>query len=83
MSGQKRCSIDRFDRDIVRHMLLWGRYGTLHDEDVFPAFGMNVTQFSRRFVQIANCLDTTAFDEVDRDLIDDARAFIAHSATQS
>jgi RNA polymerase sigma-70 factor, ECF subfamily len=83
MMYEKRCSIDHFDRDIVKHMLLWGPLGMLRDEDVFPAFGMNVTQFRRRFAQIANRRDITAFDDADQDLLNNARHYLAQGVGES
>jgi hypothetical protein len=38
--------MDRFDRDILKYMLLWDPHGGLCDEDLFSEFGMNVTSFA-------------------------------------
>jgi len=54
--------MDRFDRDILNHMLLWAPHGALFDEDVFPEFGMSVQQFRRRFVQLVEFYERAVTD---------------------
>lgn len=70
--------MDRFDRDILKYMLLWGPHGALDDEDLFPEFGMNVEQFRRRFVHLVASYDLRGLDPADRDLVEGARDYHRH-----
>lgn len=81
-TGEMR-RLDRFDRDIMRHMLLWAPHGVLYDEDIFPEFGMNVQQFRRRFARIVWSLDSSAVDDEDRSLLDDARRYLPQYEEES
>jgi hypothetical protein len=82
-TGEMRRGVDQFDRDIVRHMLLWAPHGVLYDEDIFPEFGMNVQQFRRRFARVVRSLDSSAVDDVDRNLLDDARRYLQQFEVES
>src|ERR1700736_5253230 len=63
--------MDWFDRRVVEYVVLWAPYGRLHDEDVFPEFGMGVRQLRTRFdVIVARLTDRAAeLDELDRALV--------------
>jgi hypothetical protein len=67
--------MDWFDRTVVEYVVLWAPYGPLHDEDVFPQFGMGVRQLRSRFDAIvARQTDRAAeLDELDRALVAQAR----------
>jgi hypothetical protein len=68
--------MDWFDRKVVEYVVLWAPYGPLHDEDVFPEFGMGARQLRTRFdVIVARQTDRAAdLDELDRPLIAQACA---------
>ncbi|MDT5075792.1 MAG: polymerase sigma-70 factor, subfamily [Mycobacterium sp.] len=67
--------MDWFDRKIVEYVLLWAPYGRLHDEDVFPEFGMGAYQLYERFSRITSTMASRAayLDDLDRALVDRAR----------
>lgn len=67
--------MDRFDRDILKYMLLWGPHDALDDEDLFPEFGMNVEQFRRRFVHVVESYELRGLDPADRVLMEGARRY--------
>ena len=73
-----RVLTDRFDRDVLMHMLLWAPHGALFDEDVFPAFGMSVRQFRRRFVQLVEFYERANLDHADRRLVEGARHYLRY-----
>jgi hypothetical protein len=68
---RERFVMDWFDRRVVEYVVLWAPYGPLHDEDVFPEFGMGVPQLCTRFdVIVARLTDRAAeLDELDRALV--------------
>lgn len=72
----KSSIVGRFERDILRYMLLWAPHGVLYDEDIYPEFGMNVQQFRRRFAQIVWSLDELAADDPECNLLDEARRYL-------
>ncbi|MCW2688367.1 MAG: hypothetical protein JWR37_3257 [Mycobacterium sp.] len=63
--------MDWFDRKIVEYVLMWAPYGHLHDEDVFPEFGMGARQLHKRFATIISTLTSRAgdLDDLDRALV--------------
>jgi hypothetical protein len=67
--------MDRFDRDILKYMLLWDPHGGLNDEDLYPEFGMNVHQFRRRFVDLISTYELGVLKPADRDLVETARRY--------
>jgi hypothetical protein len=68
-----RPRLDQFERDVMTHMLLWAPHGVLYDKDIFPAFGMRVREFHRRFAQIVCSWDASICVEgEDRDLGNEA-----------
>lgn len=71
-----RAAVGRFERDILRHMVLWGSHGALYDEDIYPEFGMTVQQFRHRFARIVLSLSESPVDEFDRNLLDEARRYL-------
>ncbi|MBJ7337491.1 hypothetical protein [Mycolicibacterium sp.] len=73
-----RSSLDRFDRDILKYMLLWAPHGDLFDEDVFPEFGMTVGQFRQRFATLVSTLESWNVDPEDRGLVEGARRYFRH-----
>ena len=53
-----------------------GPNGALYEDDVFPAFGMTVREFGRRFAYIfEHSVCSTVVDE-DRDLLNAARRYL-------
>jgi hypothetical protein len=76
-----RVRMDRFDRDILKYMLLWDPHGVLYDEDLFPEFGMTVPQFRERFVHLVASYDLRGLDPADRDLVEGARRYLPHCQT--
>ena len=68
-------AVDWFDRKIVHFVLLWGQFGTLRDEDVYPEFGMRAEQLYGRFNRIIALLRTSEYclDSGDRELLSRAR----------
>jgi hypothetical protein len=73
--------MDRFDRDILKYMLLSGPHGGLYDEDLYPEFGINVQQFRQRFVRLVASYDLRDLDHADRDLVKGARRYHRHCRT--
>jgi hypothetical protein len=73
-----RIRMDTFHRDLLTYMLLWGPHGKLYDEDLYPRFGMNVSQFRRRFSMLATRLDQSELDPADLALLAKARLYLAN-----
>jgi hypothetical protein len=72
----RRRPFGRFERDVMRHMLLWDPHGPLYDEDIYPAFGLNVRDFHQRFADIVSSSRVdVCFDDGDRELLDEARRY--------
>lgn len=71
-----RAAVGRFERDILRHMVLWGSHGALYDEDIYPEFGMTVQQFRHRFARIVLSLSESPVDDTVRNLLDEARRYL-------
>jgi hypothetical protein len=70
--------MDTFHRDLLTYMLPWGPHGKLYDEDLYPRFGMNVSQFRRRFSMLATRLDQSELDPADLALLAKARLYLAN-----
>jgi len=70
--------MDWFDRKVVEYVVRWSPYGPLHDEDVFPEFGMGVRQLRTRFNAIVaeQTARPTELDEPDRALLGRARVLL-------
>ena len=75
--------MDWFDRKVVEYVVLWAPYGPMHDEDVFPEFGMGARQLRTRFdVIVARLTDRAAdLDELDRTLMAQACALSRSKCT--
>ncbi|MBP1823143.1 hypothetical protein [Mycobacterium sp. OAE908] len=74
-----RPRLDQFERDVMTHMRLWTPHGVRYDEDIFPAFGMRVNEFHRRFAQIICSWDASiSIEGRGRDVGNEARRHPEH-----
>ena len=67
--------LDRFDREIVRYVLMWAPHGGGWGEDVYTTFGMTVEQLLDKFHRIIGT-SVPRLDRLgksDRDLVEQAR----------
>lgn len=75
-----RRTIDRFDRELLEHLLLWAPFGRPPRENCLPQFGIPAHRFEQRVREILAGYSDCALDALDRRLIADVFNVIERSS---